>query len=146
MGLIYVNTHFMMHSKDVLSIHRLSAKQGVANEAKIHSCVFLWAGQGAELWKIHAQTQVLRQKVKTHKGKWFECCLACALEVKTMIITLWFKQVGFYVASSAGDVLESTHIKIVVGQWISERYINHLFLQRLGIGPVLFQSGSTQSE
>lgn len=48
-----------------------------------------------------------------------------------MIITLQLKQVGFYVVSSAGEVLESTHINIVVGQWISERYINHLFLQRL---------------
>lgn len=48
-----------------------------------------------------------------------------------MIITLQLKQVGFYVVSSAGEVLESTQINIVVGQWISEGYINHLFLQRL---------------
>lgn len=57
-----------------------------------------------------------------------------------MIIALQLKQVGFYFVSSAGEVLESTHINIVVGQWIRERYINHLFLQRLGNRPVLFPS------
>lgn len=73
--------------------------------------------------------------------QWFECYLACTPQVKTTIITLQLKQVGFYVVSSAGEVLESTHINIVVGQCISARYNNHLFLQGLGHRPVLFQSG-----
>lgn len=75
-----------------------------------------------------------------HKGKRLRAVLSCALEVKTMIITLQFKQVGFYVVSSAVEVLESTHVNIVVGQWIRETYINHLFLQRLRNRPLLFQS------
>lgn len=84
-------------------------------------------------------TQILLQQVKMHKKNHVHC-LARTLQLKTMIITLQFKQVGFYVVPSPGEVLESTHINIVVGQWIRGSYINHLFLQRLGKRPVLCES------
>lgn len=72
--------------------------------------------------------------------KLLECCLACTLQVKTMIIKFQFKYVGLYGVTSAGEALDWTHIHIAVGQWIRERYINHLFLLKLGSRPVLFQS------